>query len=216
VFRRFCHPIAACALVLLIASSCGAPKSARVRIPRPGESQTGIASWYGPPYHGRPTASGEIYDMDRMTAAHRSLAFGTWLQVRNLDNGKSADVRVNDRGPFVRGRVLDLSRAAARSLAMIGPGTAKVKLTVITPPQDFAGSRFAVQLASFRDRAVAEQLAERLQHDSQPARIQESIVEGRRYFRVLAGSWAERAFAEQQARHWRRDYPDCFVVNLDP
>lgn len=90
-----------------------------------------MASWYGHPYHGRPTASGEIYDMERDTAAHRTFSFGTWVRVVNLSNGKHTEVRINDRGPFKRGRIIDLSRSAAREIDMIGPGTAKVRVTVI-------------------------------------------------------------------------------------
>jgi hypothetical protein len=81
----------------------------------PGSSETGIASWYGVPYHGRQAANGEIYDMEKMTAAHRTLPFGTWVQVRNLANDKTVSVRITDRGPFVGGRILDLSRGRCRS-----------------------------------------------------------------------------------------------------
>jgi rare lipoprotein A len=100
-----------------------------------GVSETGIASWYGHPYHGRPTASGEIYDMHEMTAAHRYFAFGTRVRVDNLDNGRSTEVRINDRGPFKKGRIIDLSRAAAEKVDMIGPGTARVRIRVIGPQQ---------------------------------------------------------------------------------
>jgi rare lipoprotein A len=103
--------------------------------PSTGWTQQGIASWYGNPFHGRRTASGETYDMDAMTAAHRTLPFGTVLQVVNLDNGRAVRVRVNDRGPYVDGRVIDLSRGAARELDMVGPGTARVHVTVIEPAE---------------------------------------------------------------------------------
>lgn len=101
--------------------------------PGPGWVEVGIASWYGEPYHGRTTASGEVYDMDAMTAAHQTLPFGTVLSVWNLDNGASTTVRVNDRGPFVRNRIVDVSRRAARELNMMGPGTARVRLTIEEP-----------------------------------------------------------------------------------
>ncbi len=90
---------------------------------RIGDTETGIASWYGEPYNGRRSASGEIYDMEQLTAAHRTLAFGTWLEVNDLDNGKQVEVRITDRGPFVKGRIIDLSLAAARKIDMVGPGT---------------------------------------------------------------------------------------------
>jgi rare lipoprotein A len=97
-----------------------------------GVGEEGLASWYGEPYHGRATASGTRYDMWGMTAAHRTLPFGTRVRVRNLDNGREADVTINDRGPFVAGRILDLSRAAAEALGAIGPGVIRVRLEVRT------------------------------------------------------------------------------------
>jgi rare lipoprotein A len=93
-----------------------------------------VASWYGHPFHGRTTASGETYDMEAMTAAHRTLPFGTVVQVDNLDNGQRTRVRINDRGPFVRGRIIDLSRRAARELDMVGAGIARVRITILEAP----------------------------------------------------------------------------------
>ncbi len=97
-----------------------------------GFVQRGTASWYGVPFHGRQTASGEIYDMNGMTCAHRTLPFGTLLLVTNLDNGKTTTVRVTDRGPYVSGRIVDLSRGAASSLGMLDTGTAQVELKVVS------------------------------------------------------------------------------------
>jgi len=96
--------------------------------------ETGRASWYGGKFHGRQTASGERYDMHQLTAAHPTLPFGTVLEVRNLDNGRICQVRVNDRGPFAKGRILDVSFAAAKELGMIGPGTARVELAMLPAP----------------------------------------------------------------------------------
>src|SRR5690349_19920588 len=107
------------------------------RVPPPpgavqvGYSETGLASWYGHPYHGRRASDGEIYDMEKMTGAHRTLPFNTWVRVENLENRRTADVRIIDRGPFVDGRVIDVSRAAARSLGFLGTGTARVRFEVI-------------------------------------------------------------------------------------
>jgi rare lipoprotein A len=95
-----------------------------------------VASWYGPGFHGKRTANGEIYDEEGLTAAHKTLPFGSYLRVRSLDNGSSVVVRINDRGPFARGRVLDLSEAAARMIGMIPSGTARVSFEVI--PEDEA------------------------------------------------------------------------------
>ncbi len=99
-----------------------------------GYTENGIASWYGHPYHGRKTSNGEVYDMHKMTAAHRSLPFGVVVQVENKQNDKRVEVRINDRGPFVKNRIIDVSREAAERLGMIGPGTVPVKIKVIRTP----------------------------------------------------------------------------------
>src|SRR5258707_14571220 len=112
----------------------GVPVPTPAAAARPGHTETGIASWYGNPYHGRRTASGEIYDMEQLTAAHPTLPFQTFIEVTNLDNGKRVTVRITDRGPFAKGRILDLSHAAARAIEMLGPGTARVRLKVIKAP----------------------------------------------------------------------------------
>jgi rare lipoprotein A (peptidoglycan hydrolase) len=123
-------------VALAAATGCAhrpvAKAPARAKI---GATESGVASWYGVPYHGRRTASGEIYDMEQFTAAHRTLPFQTWVEVTDLDNGKRVNVRVTDRGPFVDGRIIDLSLAAARKIEMVGPGTARVKLKVIVAPR---------------------------------------------------------------------------------
>ena len=124
-------------------------------IPRIGHSETGLASWYGEPYHGRATASGEIFDMNRWTAAHRTLALGTWVEVTNLTNAKHVQVRINDRGPFVEGRVIDLSRAAARDIGMERQGIARVHLQVIHAPAGENKELYVVQVAELDDRAAA-------------------------------------------------------------
>jgi rare lipoprotein A len=129
-----------CALGLMVlAAGCArrgtAQRPAPLSAPAPiGSTETGIASWYGVPYHGRPSASGEIFDMERLTAAHRALPFETWVEVTNLSNGNQVNVRITDRGPFVGGRIIDLSLAAARELDMVRAGTARVRLKVIHAP----------------------------------------------------------------------------------
>ena len=118
--------------------SCGGKKKVSLPPPKParvGESEAGIASWYGHPYHGRRTSNGEVYDMNKMTAAHLRLPFNTWVRVTSLKNRRSVDVRITDRGPFIKGRIIDLSRAAAKQIHMIGPGTAKVRVKVIAKPK---------------------------------------------------------------------------------
>jgi rare lipoprotein A len=122
--------------MLALLCGCGAKTHARVQTPaRIGTTQVGIASWYGVPYDGRKTSSGEVYDMRKLTAAHRTLPFNTWVEVTNLSNGKQVDVRVTDRGPFVDGRIIDLSLAAANEIDMVRQGIVKVRLKVIPPPK---------------------------------------------------------------------------------
>ncbi len=120
-------------------SGCGRKASRPVtpkapKAVRKGWTEEGIASWYGVPYHGRKTASGEVYDMYQMTAAHKTLPFGVVVEVLNKTNARKVEVRVTDRGPFVKGRIIDLSRAAAEAIALVGPGTAPVKIKVIRTP----------------------------------------------------------------------------------
>src|ERR1039457_4563801 len=150
----------------------GNKKRARVTPPRtprtpavvqPGHTEKGIASWYGHPYHGRAAANAEIYDMEKMTAAHRTLPFNTWVRVYDLDNDRTTEVRIIDRGPFVGGRIIDLSHAAARELEMIGPGVARVRIEVIRTPPNLTPGLFAVQVGAFRDRANAERLRSQME-----------------------------------------------------
>lgn len=100
-----------------------------------GYEQVGKASWYGSPHHGRRTASGDVFDMYERTAAHRTLPFGTWVLVENLKNGRKVEVRINDRGPFKRGRILDLSYAAAKRLKAVRAGVVPIRLQVIRVPR---------------------------------------------------------------------------------
>ena len=147
----------------LVLSSCGGKRAVRAAVPpnvAPASLgvEVGMASWYGHPYHGRPAANGEIYDMEQFTAAHRTLPFGTWVHVVNLDNDKSVEVRITDRGPFVDDRIIDLSHAAARAIGMIGPGTARVRVEVAELPPAPAPGFYAVQVGAFSVRANAERL----------------------------------------------------------
>lgn len=139
--------------------------------PRIGAEEVGIASWYGHPYHGRATASGEVYDMEKLTAAHRTLPFGTMVRVLNLTNSLTVDVRINDRGPFVDGRIIDLSRAAARKIQMLGPGTAKVRLRILslTPPEPVC--YYGVQVGAFQERANADRLRTAMERRYGSARL---------------------------------------------
>ncbi len=135
--------------------------------------EEGVASWYGRPHHGRPSSSGEIYNMNDLTAAHRTLPFGTKVRVLNLTNDLTVDVRVNDRGPFVKDRIIDLSRAAAQKIRMIGPGTARVRLYVLELPGAAAGAdSFAVQVGAYAERANAERRRDEMERRYGTARLE--------------------------------------------
>ena len=116
-------------------------KRYQVRTSSDGYRERGIASWYGRPFHGRPTSSGETYDMNEMTAAHTTLPLPTWVEVTNLTNGKRIVVKVNDRGPFVADRVIDLSYAAASALDIVSRGTARVEIRAVAAPAPRSGTR---------------------------------------------------------------------------
>ena len=202
----------------IVSFNCSARKAPRAITPSIGTRQTGIASWYGHPYHGRATASGEIYDMNLVSAAHRRFTFGTWVRVDNLDNGKRTEVRINDRGPFVRGRIIDLSRAAADRIGMIAPGTAKVKLTVIAPPRRAPTSlpsrtRWGVQVASFRDERRAESLSDRLRQQGRTVSLQQ-YEEWTRVVVLAAGESSEAA-ARELLEELRRGYPQAAIFSTE-
>jgi rare lipoprotein A len=148
--------------------------------------EQGEASWYGAPFHGRRASNGEIYDMNKMTAAHRTLPFGTMVRVTNVTNGKSATVRITDRGPFVGNRIIDLSYAAAKEIESIGPGVVPVQLVILSPIDPNAGY-FTVQIGAFRDRANAERLRTRLGASYSPIHIVEHPTENGAFYRVRVG-----------------------------
>ena len=175
------------------------------------EEETGLASWYGHPYHGRHAANGEIYDMETMVAAHRTLPFNTRVRVENLDNGLSTEVRIIDRGPFVGGRIIDLSHAAAQEIQLIGPGVAHVKLHLLAEPVDTVPAVFGVQVGAFGDRANAERLEAAMRERFGSARIVRR--EGTPVlWRVLAGSAPTTAAAEALREGLDRH---TFVVRID-
>jgi rare lipoprotein A len=207
-------------LVLLLLAGCGHKKHHQVKIPisapRLGDAETGLASWYGHPYHGRAAANGEIYDMEKLTAAHRTLPFNTWVRVHNLANGKTVEVRIIDRGPFIDGRIIDLSHAAAREIELIGPGVAQVQVEVIRAPEPVVSSLFAVQVGAFRDRANAERVRAGMEGRYGSARLVERpgspVV-----WRVLVGSERSESDATALADRIRREASEknsAFVVRM--
>jgi rare lipoprotein A len=173
-------PLSPLALALaLAATGCASSRSAQHGV----AVERGVASWYGPGFHGNFTASGERYDMWAMTAAHRTLPFGTVVEVRNLENGRSVRVKINDRGPFLKNRVVDLSRAAAEAIDMVGPGTAIVELVAVGL-EPLGGFAFTVQVGAFREAAAAVDLAERLRGEFPEVAVRSDEV----WSRVQVGS----------------------------
>jgi rare lipoprotein A len=210
---RAAVPIALSALFWI--AGCGPKKhKAQAPVPRPiGHTETGIASWYGHPYHGRAAANGEIYDMEKMTAAHRTLPFDTWVRVRNLSNRKEVEVRITDRGPFVDGRVIDLSRAAARDIDLLAPGIAKVRLEIIAGPSVAKSAGYGVQVGAFKEKANAERLRRDMERRFGSARL----VSWHGMWRVVVGSEATVEAANALAERVRTDEraQAAFVVRLD-
>ena len=162
--------------------------------------QTGMASWYGPGFHGKLTAYGEIYNQYGMTAAHRSLPLGTRAIVTNLQTGQAVEVRINDRGPFVEGRIIDLSLGAAKSIGVYGPGVVPVRLEVISAPTRMLSVLYAVQVGSYTDAAKAATFKQYLTRRFRPVYISLLSTSRFRYYQVRLGPFAERRQAEQQAR----------------
>jgi rare lipoprotein A len=179
-------------------------------------TEQGNASWYGIPFDGRRASNGEIYDMHKLTAAHRTLPFDTVVRVTNLSNGKSTVVRITDRGPFVDNRIIDLSMAAAREIDSIGPGVVPVRLEILSPGIDPTSGFFTVQVGAFRDRGNAERLRERLNAEYSPIFIQPYDSPDGLYYRVRVG----KVPGEDAAQHFgeqlhTREGLKPIVVRLD-
>lgn len=182
-----------------------------------GFVERGMASWYGPGFHGNKTANGERYDMYKLTAAHRTLPLGSVAVVHSLTSGRQTTVRINDRGPFARGRVLDLSLAGAQALGMVGNGTDQVELRVVdynSRPEGMGVLR--VQVGAFADLQNARALFAQVQRDFADGRIiQIDLPEGRRY-RVQIGRFLTEPEAQMAAGRLDRTFNlQSFVVRDD-
>jgi rare lipoprotein A len=152
------------------------------------QQQIGTASWYGKDFHGKPTASGEIYNMYGYSAAHKTLPLGTRVRVTNLDNGRKILVPINDRGPFVGRRIIDMSYGAARHLGMVKEGLAKVRIEVIQTTSTNA-SGYTVQFGSYTERQNAVAMADKLTSIGYTPSIEEAFVRGKRFHRVRLGAF---------------------------
>jgi rare lipoprotein A len=196
-----------------------APSKRNKQPPAPapaGYTEEGNASWYGVPFNGRRASNGEIYDMYKLTAAHRTLPFETIVRVTNLNNGKSTVVRITDRGPFVDNRIIDLSLAAAREVDSVGAGVVPVRVEVLSPGVDPNVGFFTVQIGAFRDHENAERLRERLSASYSPIFIQQYDSPDGVFYRVrvgkISGEEAAHQFGEQL--HDREGFT-TFVTRLD-
>ncbi len=234
--------IAWCLLALFMMQACAAPppppetpkdhpKPYRVYgtwykpIPHArGFSQRGVASWYGEKFHGRRTSSGEIYNMYAMTAAHKTLPLGTWVQVRHIDSGQTIKVRINDRGPFVHGRIIDLSYAGAKALNMVGPGTAEVEIVALGQrqssasgdtfvPMDYYTGKFTFQVGAFSSRENAERLRAKLDGVFENTHVTAYDRGDAIFYRVRVGRCNDLESADNMERQLiRSGYPDAFIV----
>ena len=213
---------------VLFISACGHRK-VRVSVPQPVAVSSGdlegIASYYAEPYNGRKTASGEIFDTYQgLTAAHRTLPFNTVVRVTNKKNGREVEVKINDRGPFVEGRVIDLSLRAARQIDLVRPGVAPVKLTIlkegniptvaartpVAPPK----AMFAVQVGAFENSRAAEDLKQKLEKKYSPVTVQE-FAGAKTLYRVRIGEQPDLQSAEKLASELKKESLKPFVVRMN-
>lgn len=193
-----------------------------------GYEETGIASWYGKDFHGKPTANGEIYDMNGVTAAHKTLPLGTMVEVTRLDNGSKLAVRVNDRGPFVADRIIDLSYGSARKLDIVGAGTARVQVVALVegkageggapvpsrPLPDFTRGVFYAQAGAFAEPANASRVMESLTALNHKVRLQpHTAPDGTRLTRVQVGPFGDMDSARTALAALRdKGYPGSFII----
>jgi rare lipoprotein A len=207
------------AIVLILSFAWGCTLVRREPVPpRIKRVEVGLASWYGGKFHGRSTASGEVYDMYQLTAAHKTLPLGTPVIVTHVNNGKSVEVTVNDRGPFVRGRIIDLSYAAAQALEMVEEGVAKVRVEVLdtgplsTPSQE---GPFTIQVGSFTNRSNAIRLMKDLQRAYKDVYITELKTPENTYYRVRLGKFKTREEAFRTATHLAQDGYNAYMTTIE-
>jgi peptidoglycan lytic transglycosylase len=191
-----------------------------------GFVQSGVASWYGRDFHGKKTSSGEVYDMNAMTAAHKTLPLGVYVNVRNAENGREAVLRINDRGPFVKDRVIDLSYAAAKMLGVDMAGTAQVRIEALgyreggseqyRSVDSYDAGMYTVQVGSFKDQGNAQRLSSLMLRQSGFSRVSKAVVNGEVFFRVFAGKYTSlRAAEKAEAELIENGYPGSFTVALE-
>jgi rare lipoprotein A len=180
--------------------------------------EVGRASWYGEEFHGRRTANGEVYDMYAMTAAHRTLPFNTRVRVTNLENGRAAEVRINDRGPFISGRIIDLSYSGALAIEMVGKGTAKVSIEALSfapnPSAPLEGI-FSIQVGAFTEKENATRFRTQLEKKFPNVHIVLWESNVKRFYRVRLGSFRTEAETRRTLKTLRKENLSGFVVRED-
>jgi len=188
----------------MIAACAARPPAPLPPPPIPTSSLVGVASWYGPGFNGHRTSSGEVYHQEDLTAASTLFPLGTRIMVTNLSNGRAVEVAINDHGPYAKGRMIDLSYRAARVLGMIGPGTAGVRMDVLSTPPDSAAlvgrEAYFVQVGSFSYAPNAERLRARLMAYYPDVRVDPVEAGANRFYRVRMGAFASQRDAEERAR----------------
>lgn len=178
-----------------------------------GYEEKGIASWYGPDFHGKPTSSGEIYDMYDLTAAHKLMPLGTIARVKNIGNGRSVVVKINDRGPFVAGRIIDLSYSAANSIDMVREGTTTVEIEVLKWGEILTD--FTVQVGAFVVEENAQRLRSRLSRKYPDVYIVLYETNDKRFYRVRVGITKELRDAEELAEALTDEGFATFITRKD-
>jgi len=198
-------------IVALIVSSCAFPA---YRSPyAAGYVERGIASWYGEDFHGKPTSSGEIYNMYDLTAAHKLMPLGTVAKITNLDNDRSVVVKINDRGPFIDGRIIDLSYSAATEIGMMEKGLSRVEIKVLKWGKSL--SDFTVQVGSFAVEENALRLKEKLNQKYRDAHIITYETNDKKYYRVRVGSTKDIGKAERLAERLSEEGFSFFITRKD-
>ncbi|KWT94227.1 septal ring lytic transglycosylase RlpA family protein [Candidatus Magnetominusculus xianensis] len=220
---------AAIFIILAVVIGCGCTRAVKVpprkaeRIPEAPMTMM-IASWYGPDFHGKLTASGEVYDMYGMTAAHKTLPFGTILRLTNPDTGAAATITITDRGPFVPGRDIDLSYRVAKDIGVIGPGVLAVMVQYIgrdmkyakyIKVSDAASSAYTIQIAAYEDIKSAERLKAVIIESHPGVFIMQAVVNGKVYYRVRVGRYTDKEKAMSEAKHFANEGYDTYVTPHD-
>lgn len=192
-----------------------------------GFTQEGIASWYGKDFHGKKTSNGETYDMHAMTAAHKTLPLGVFVKVQNKENGQETIVRVNDRGPFVKNRIIDLSYSAAKTLGVDIKGTAPVRIEALgyktdgadggyRAPETYDSGIYSVQIGAFKDQQNARRLSGEMRKLHGYSEVKQAVVNGETFYRVQAGKYSSLHEAEEaEGKFSDHGYPGSFVVSVD-